>query len=416
MTLLVLSVTVALGVSFLCSLMEAVLLSLTPAQVAELGRRSPGLGLIWSRFKTDIERPIAVILILNTTAHTIGASVAGAEFDELFGDRWIFVFSLGLTFLMLQFTEILPKTLGVQMNATLAATIARPLQVAVWAMRPLIWLTHYINRPFERGGREGRKSPTLDEITALAGLARLSREIEPQQERIVQGAFRLSKLAVKDLMAPVDGVAFLEAGQTAGAALEAALVDLRTRYPVREAAGSGRVAGYVSFKEVVLAARSGLEGQELSKLLRPVRYVHPDDLAADLLSLFVAQHVHMAVVEGPGGQTLGIVTMEDMVEEIVGELEDEFDRLPQRVQPVGRDAWLVGGGKSMSDLCALLGAGTCDTAESLAAWVQRTLGRAPRPGDACAGMGLRVVVRRTRRGKALEATVRPAEGAEPGHA
>ena len=131
MTIFLIAVSIALGVSFLCSLMEAALLSLTPSQVARLSERHPATGAIWRGVKANLERPIAVILILNTTAHTIGASVAGAQFDELWGDEWIWAFSIVFTLVMLQFTEILPKTLGVQFNTLLAPVIARPLQAAV---------------------------------------------------------------------------------------------------------------------------------------------------------------------------------------------------------------------------------------------------------------------------------------------
>ena len=115
--------------------MEAALLSLTPSQVANMATRHPSVGAVWRGFKNNIERPIAAILILNTAAHTIGASVAGSEFDDLFGDRWIWLFSLLFTFAMLQYTEILPKTLGVHFNETLALWIARPLSFAIWILR-----------------------------------------------------------------------------------------------------------------------------------------------------------------------------------------------------------------------------------------------------------------------------------------
>ena len=127
MWLLIVSVIGALLISALCSLMEATLLSLRPGQIGEITARRPAIGGIWQRLTANIERPIAAILILNTAAHTIGASVAGAEFDRLYGDRWILVFSIIFTFLMLQFTEILPKGAGVRYNRLVAIWIARPL-------------------------------------------------------------------------------------------------------------------------------------------------------------------------------------------------------------------------------------------------------------------------------------------------
>lgn len=137
MTIFILSLAIALCVSFFCSLVEAALLSLTPSQVADLSSRHPGIGAIWRGFKANIERPITVILALNTAAHTIGAAVAGSQFDKLFGSRWIWLFSLLFTFAMLQHTEILPKTLGVYFNRSIALWIARPLSMVVNVFTPV---------------------------------------------------------------------------------------------------------------------------------------------------------------------------------------------------------------------------------------------------------------------------------------
>ena len=140
MWLFILSVSGALLISALCSLMEAALLSLRPSQIAEMSARSPRIGAVWQRLKAEIERPIAAILILNTAAHTIGASVAGSEFNALFGDEWIWVFSLVFTFLMLQFTEILPKSAGVRYNRQVAWGITGPLSLLVRVLHPVVML------------------------------------------------------------------------------------------------------------------------------------------------------------------------------------------------------------------------------------------------------------------------------------
>ena len=111
----------------MCSLLEAALLSLTPSQLASLRQDHGKVGEICQKLKRDIEKPIAVILIVNTAAHTIGASVAGAQFDKLFGESWLWVFSLAFTLVMVQYTEILPKTLGVRFNEQVLIIAAKPL-------------------------------------------------------------------------------------------------------------------------------------------------------------------------------------------------------------------------------------------------------------------------------------------------
>ena len=124
MIVLIISIGVALLVSALCSLLEAALLSLTPSQLAQIRQKNPGLGDVCRRLKHEIEKPIAVILVTNTAAHTIGAAVAGAQFDHLFGARWLGVFTLTFTLVMVQYTEILPKTLGVRFNSIVARAAA----------------------------------------------------------------------------------------------------------------------------------------------------------------------------------------------------------------------------------------------------------------------------------------------------
>ena len=148
MVLFFVSVIAALLISALCSLMEAALLSLRPSQIASISHRWPHIGTIWRDFKANIERPIAAILILNTAAHTIGASVAGAEFDRVFGDEWIWVFSLVFTFLMLQFTEILAKGVGVRYNRQVAVSVTRPLTILIRVMQPVVMFVHGVNRIF----------------------------------------------------------------------------------------------------------------------------------------------------------------------------------------------------------------------------------------------------------------------------
>ena len=405
MTIFLLSVLMALSISAFCSLLEATLLSLTPSQIADISSQNPKLGAIWQQFKTRIEHPIASILVLNTAAHTIGASIAGSRFDELYGDDWVFAFSLVLTYLMLQFTEILPKTLGVHYNVTIARYIARPLALMVAVMRPLLYFIHWVNRPFE-GRRVSKEAPaTVEEITALAGLARLSDQISTHQERIIRGAARLSRMTARDLMIPVEQVVFLSTDQSLSDALLAAHTEAHTRFPVCEGEDRNRVVGYVNFKELVYFMRTNPKEPNLKGIIRPVHFVPATAPAADLLRVFVDQHVHIAIVAGEGGGTLGLVTFEDLAEELVGELEDEFDRLPRMMQPLSGGVWMVGGGVSVSEFNRRTGLSLPEPEGTLSMWLTRRLGRLPRRGDTVTEAGSMLTVRRTRRGKVFEASV-----------
>ena len=404
MLIFVLSVLLALGVSFLCSLMEATLLSLTPAQVAEIGEKHPAQGRVWQQFKAAIEHPIAVILFLNTAAHTIGASVAGATFDELYGNEWIWLFALLFTLAMLQFTEIMPKTLGVRFNREIAAWSARPLQILVFLLHPLLYVIHSINRAFGLK-QTATRTATIKEIAALARLAQVSQEISHQQEKIIKATTRLSQLRVGDVLIPVEEVSFLSTSQSLQDALIAAHMDAHTRFPVCEQEDRDRVVGYVNFKELVYVMRTNPHNASLRGITRPLHSTSPDGSVADLLKTFVEQHVHIALVRDDAGKTLGIVTLEDLLEELVGDLQDEFDQLPHMFHPLSGGTWMVGGGLPIAVLARHLTLPLADEHGSLSAWLAQRLGRPPKPGDMHREAGAEFTVRRVRRGKVFEVSV-----------
>jgi putative hemolysin len=410
-TIFIASVGVALSISFLCSLMEAALLSLTPSQVANMATRHPRVGAVWHGFKTNIERPIAAILILNTAAHTIGASVAGSKFDDLFGDRWIWLFSLLFTFAMLQYTEILPKTLGVHFNQTIALWIARPLSFAIWIFTPLIHVLHVLNRPFEGRRTEKRAPATLEEITSLAAMARLSKHIGAHQERIISRAAKLSQTSARQVMIPIEEVSVLSTAQTLAQAVVAAHIDAHTRFPVCQDGDRNRVIGYVNFKEMIYFMSTNPGDPTLKGIIRPVHFVESDSSASDLLKTFIDQHEHIAIVRDGEDRSLGLITLEDLIEELVGELQDEFDRLPRHVHSLSGGTWMFGGGVPMSEVVAKLDGRPAVSGGTLAAWLEQGLGQPPKPGQVLRHEDLEFTVRRVRRGRVFEASATVRGGA-----
>ena len=404
MTIFVTSLAVAFGVSFACSLMEAVLLSLTPSQVAQVSARHPRAGAIWRGFKSRIDRPIAVILILNTTAHTIGAAVAGAQFSELWGDEWIIAFSLAFTFAMLQFTEILPKTLGVQLNTVLAPVIARPLQAAVVLFTPVIGVLHFLNRPFEARRKAGASS-AVDEIAALAAMARMSKDIGAHQERVILGAARLSERSVRDLMIPLEHVVMMSDDLSLPRAIVAAHLDAHTRFPVHAAGDRAKVVGYINFKEMIYFMSTNPKDPTLRGITRPVTFVAATASATDLMRLFVDQHEHIAIVRGDDGRALGLVTLEDIVEELLGDVQDEFDRLPRYAHALSGGTWLFGGGVPMDEVAQALGGKLPAGIQSFADYLEAELGDSPRGGQVLEKGAASILVKRVRRGRVFEASV-----------
>lgn len=384
MAIFLISVLGALGISAFCSLVEATLLSLTPSQVGAIAEKRPRIGAIWRRFKGDIERPIAAILILNTAAHTIGASVAGAQFDELFGDTWIWAFSLIFTFLMLQFTEILPKGAGVRHNRVVAVWMARPLELLIHLVHPVVLLVHGVNFLF--GWRPGRaKSPAaLDEIAALAGLARLSKEISLDQERIIRRGTRLSELSVREIMRPRVEIDALDVHSPADEVLGAVVMSGFARVPVYED-DLDNIVGFLYNKDLLRHLHMGWP-IELKKLLHPVLFV-PETCELDqLLKLFREQRTQMAIVLDEYGGTDGLVTIEDVLEEIVGAIPDEHRfQQPEIVQRDGAH-WLVDGTTHLHDLSDAVGlpelrATAPEQVGTVGGVVQVLLDRLPVAGD-----------------------------------
>ena len=407
------SIAAAMILSNLCSLMEAAILSLTPSQLAELRQKSPQAGKICQALKKDIDKPIAVILIINTAAHTIGAAVAGGSLDKTFGSRYMWVFSLVFTLLMVQYTEILPKTLGVRFNRKVMQYAARPLQVAVVLFLPLIKLTHLINRPFER--RRPELPSTADEISALAALARSSQVISTRQERIIKAVPRLSERTARVVMLPAENISFLSSDQSVTDAINSVGNDFHTRYPVCEHGNRNKVLGYVNFKELVATFRAHPGAVSLTDILRPIAVAEPDDTASELLERFASQHCHMTIVRDPdSGQTLGLVTLEDIVEELLGDLDDEFDPLPRTFYSPSEFFWVVGGGVPMTLLARDTHLNLPRRAEPVSVWLARMLKRPPKVGDVLRHRNAEFYVRKIRRGQVWEFNLKRLKEENPG--
>ena len=395
------SVMTALVFSHCCSLMEAALLSLSPSQLAEINRTAPRTGKWAIALKQDIDKPLAVILIINTAAHTIGAAVAGASLNALFGGRYMWLFSLIFTLLMVQYTELLPKTLGVRFNAGVMMVCAPVLHVLLYVFKPFIKVARWFNKPFER--RKPEQPTTADEISALASLARSSQTISSRQERIIKMVPHLSEKTARDVMLDVENISFLTADQTLTEAMNATANDFHTRYPVCEEDNKNEVLGYVNFKELVAIHRSHPGTVKVNDILRPIPFSEPDDTAAELLEHLTSQNCHITIVRDPKTKTtLGLVTLEDIIEELLGDLDDEFDPLPRTFYSPGENFWVVGGGVPLRLLARDTHLDLPLRAEPAGVWVSRILDRPVRVGDVIRHGNAEFYVRKIRRGQAWE--------------
>jgi len=358
MALLVLYVLLALGVSFACSIMEAVLLSVTPGYVGALERSDDPAGQRLREMKEEIERPLAAILTLNTIAHTVGAAGAGAQAAVVFGSAAVGIFSAVLTFLILIFSEIIPKTLGASYWRRLAPPVARLLPALVWMVWPLVVLSLWLDRLLSRGGRD-RGAVSREEIAALAEEGRRSGVMKESESRIIERLFLFGELRAHDVMTPRTVVFALPAGARLEAVLEAHEVLPFSRIPIY-GDGPDDVAGYVLKDEILRRAASGEGDTRLADLRRDFLVV-PESLALpDLFERLVEEGELVALVVDEYGAVEGIVTMEDVIETILGrEIVDEADSV-EDMRELARDRWRRRAARMGIDVDASWGEGEPD--------------------------------------------------------
>ena len=324
MTLLVLFVVLAIGVSFLCSMLEATLLSITPSYVETVDQDRPELGEKLRSLRADIERPLAAILSLNTIAHTVGATGAGAQAAVVFEDAGVGVFSAVLTLAILVLSEIVPKTLGATYWRALTPFVVRTLPILIWAQLPLVWMSQWLTK-IMTGGKKGDEI-SREEIAALTTAGTRIGAVEADEERIVANLFSLPDMAVEAVMTPRTVIEHLPEAMTIGDAVAGRESFPFSRLPLTR--GSlDEVTGFVLVREMLLASLKGRGGEPLSAIRRELtRVPHTTDLDA-LFDLLAENGQHIALVEDAYGGTAGLVTLEDALETLLGvEIVDEHDR------------------------------------------------------------------------------------------
>lgn len=339
MTLLIVYVALALGVSFLCSIMEAVLLSVTPSYVATMEATGSAAGKRLAVLKADVDRPLAAILSLNTIAHTVGAAGAGAQAAVVFGSAWLGVFSGVLTFLILVLSEIIPKTLGALYWRSLAPWVARLLVPVMLSMWPLVKLSQGITWLIARG----EASPVVEraEIAALAELGAREGVLRAGESRIVRNLFRFGELWAEDIMTPRTVLVALPEEATVAQALGRDEVLRFSRLPVFRG-NLDSVTGFVLKSDILLhAARTGGRAADvrIADLRRPLLHVPESLPVPQLFDRLMADGAHIALVVDEFGGTAGLVTMEDVFETLVGlEIVDEVDTV-EDLRELARQEW-----------------------------------------------------------------------------
>jgi putative hemolysin len=404
MFLLIISMLIALSISFVCSIMEACLLSLSNADIARIAEKRPRAAQIWKNFKSNIHKPIALILIVNTFAHTIGASVAGAQFNALYGPKWIGLFSILLSFAMIQWTEILPKTIGVRHNKKLASITAFPMKALLTVLKPVISLTEFLNRPFEKSSTT--KENAGADITVLAHSAALENQISKQQERLITSSIQLSTRKAKDIMVPRESINTLDISMSLSDALIASHVHHHTRFPLVINNNIDQIAGYVNFKDIVGALHLNPINPTMDGIKRTVVFVNDDTKLQEVLLKLTRGYQHMAIVRNKKGATVGLITLEDLTEMLVGEIVDEYDHPPEMFVQLSETRFRAGGSLTLRQLKERAFSGMPDLNITLDKWIKGNLkGAQPVEGQQFQFDDFVLTVRRVTKGNVYDCII-----------
>ncbi len=322
---LIFYVVIALGVSFLCSIWEAAMLS-TPVSYIELlvqdGHRA---GKIMQKLRQNVEHPISAILTLNTIAHTVGAAGAGAEATAIFGSEYFGVISAVLTLLILVFSEIIPKTLGAVYAKPLTPFTAYSLRAMLIVFAPAVRSFEFVTRAL----RPSEDAPTVtrSELQVMARISAQEGGIKERENRIVNNLLQLADVQVESIMTPRTVVLMFQEQATIGDVVNTHKFLPYSRIPVYGVSADD-IKGYVLRHEIYKRAAADEHTVLMREIALELEVVPETNSVAQVLDEFIAKHEHIFLVIDEYGGTAGLITLEDTVETLLGiEIMDESDHV-----------------------------------------------------------------------------------------
>ncbi|MEO1669605.1 MAG: hemolysin family protein [Cyanobacteria bacterium J06631_2] len=323
MLALIIVVTVVLLGSAFCSGTETALLSISPIKVRQLAQTKKPAALALASIRLHINRPIATIVILNNIFNIVGSIMIGSLTTKVLGDAWLGVFSGILTFLIIVFGEIVPKTLCQQYAEPVCLFVAIPVRFLTVIFTPLVWLVENVTSPLVKG----KSLPTTNEaeIKFLTNIGFQEGVIEDDEAEMIQRVFQLNDLNASDLMSPRIIVTYLRGDQTLAECQSEIIKSQHTRILVINETIDD-VTGLVLKDELLTAMIEGNSDRQINALQRPVHFVPETNRADKLLKVFQENREHLAVVLDEYGGVAGVVTLEDVLEVLTGEIVDETDR------------------------------------------------------------------------------------------
>lgn len=332
--------------SFLCSILEAVILSVTPSYVSRMQNEKPGLGKRLNTFKEDIDRPLSAVLTLNTIAHTVGAIGVGVQAGNLFGTTKINLFLFEATYesliaglmtlAILILSEIIPKTLGANYWKQLTPFTVSALRVLMFILAPFVWISKWITLLIKRDGAKSVLSRA--DVAAIADAGLKSGAIDKEEKSIIQNLLQLETRKVKDIMTPRSVVLTFDENQTLGEIYDANNPFQFSRIPVFSET-SDNITGFILKDAILENIAEDKHARRTIDIKREVLFVEDSFTVAKLLDLLILKKQHLAIVADQYGTIVGLVTMEDVIETLFGlEIVDESDKVAD-LQELAREKW-----------------------------------------------------------------------------
>jgi CBS domain containing-hemolysin-like protein len=322
MTVLLIYLTIAIGVSFLCSILEAVLLSITPSFVEQVSSKKPRAAKKLVKIKTQLDESLSSILILNTFAHTMGAAGVGSQAVQVFGAKWETLIAVLLTLAILYFSEIIPKTLGATFWRKLAIPSAFVISWLIKLVFPLVWIATRLTRLFSSAKGD---QITREEIIALASLGHKDGNLVAHENQYLSNLLKLREIKTEQVLTPRSVVHMLSENATVTESLDDEKTVQFTRMPVY-GASIDDIIGLVNKRDLFQAERKGNGTSIVGSEVKPITRVSEKLPVQKLLDMFIKNREHLFLVEDEFGQTAGVVTLEDAIETLLGrEIVDETD-------------------------------------------------------------------------------------------
>jgi len=346
MGLLVFFFLLSIIMSFLCSVWEAVLLSITPSYVGRLKQEGSSVATDLEGFKDDVDRPLSAILTLNTIAHTVGAIGVGAQAGAVFGTSAIdlgfyqlsyeSIIAALMTLAILVLSEIIPKTLGANYWRTLAPFTVRSLKILLIVLFPFIWLSALITKTLKRD--KDKSVFSRADFLAMTRTVADAGALEPQESTIITNLLRLRTVKVKSIMTPRTVMVTAEESTTLAEFFEAHPKLRFSRIPVW-ADEPDHITGFVLKDDVLENLVRDRHDATLAELRNDIRHVEADTPLPELFDELTRERAHVAVVMDDYGGVAGLVTMEDVLETLLGfEIVDELDAIDD-LQAYARQRW-----------------------------------------------------------------------------